>query len=77
MKRESHARFCESGGVKFLSATHPQAHEEDAERAVSAGLALLNTVAKLDTSGGTRLRVRVGIATGLVVVGDLIGEGTA
>jgi class 3 adenylate cyclase len=34
-------------------------------------------VAKLDTSAGTRLRVRVGIATGLVVVGDLIGEGTA
>ena len=54
---------------------YPQAHEDDAERAVRAGLALVEAVTKIDARGGTALRVRVGIATGLVVVGDLIGEG--
>jgi hypothetical protein len=55
----------------------PQAHEHDAERAVRAGLALVEAVAGLDTASGVHLQVRVGIATGLVVVGDLIGEGEA
>jgi class 3 adenylate cyclase len=55
----------------------PRADEHDAERAVRAGLALVETVAGLDTAAGAPLRVRVGIATGLVVVGDLIGEGEA
>ncbi len=54
---------------------YPQAHEEDAERAVRAGLALINAVAKLDLP--ERLQVRLGVASGLVVVGDLIGEGAA
>jgi class 3 adenylate cyclase len=56
---------------------YPQAHEDDAERAVRAGLDLVAAVAKLDAGADSALRVRVGIATGLVVVGDLIGEGTA
>ncbi|MBV9982078.1 adenylate/guanylate cyclase domain-containing protein [Bradyrhizobium sp.] len=53
----------------------PQAHEDDAEQAIRAGLALVDTIAKLKTDIGTALQVRVGIATGMVVVGDVIGEG--
>jgi class 3 adenylate cyclase len=55
----------------------PQAHEDDAERAARAGLALVDAVHKLSTPAGAPLAARVGIATGLVVVGDLIGEGAA
>ena len=55
---------------------YPQAHEDDAERAVRAGLATIDAVARLDL-GSANLQVRVGIATGLVVVGDLIGKGSA
>ena len=52
---------------------YPQAHEDDAERAVRAGLELVTAVANLNTDAP--LQTRVGIATGLVVVGDLIGSG--
>ena len=55
----------------------PQAHEDEAERAVRAGLAVTAAVAKLTAPNGTALAARVGIATGLVVVGDLIGAGAA
>ena len=54
---------------------YPKAHEDDAERAVRAGLELLASVADLKTHA--TLQTRVGIATGLVVVGDLIGSGSA
>jgi class 3 adenylate cyclase len=54
---------------------YPLAHEDDAERAVRAGLELVGAVTDLKTQA--RLQTRVGIATGLVVVGELIGEGTA
>ncbi len=54
---------------------YPQAHEDDAERSVRAGLATIDAVAKL--SGPVTLRVRIGIATGLAVVGDLIGSGAS
>jgi class 3 adenylate cyclase len=54
---------------------YPQAHEDDAERAVRAGLELIEAVGGLKSN--TPLRTRVGIATGLVVVGDLIGLGEA
>src|SRR6185436_14633138 len=54
---------------------YPQAHEDDAERAVRAGLAVIDTVGRLPARED--LRVRLGIATGLAVVGDLIGEGAA
>src|SRR5918995_327833 len=53
----------------------PQAHEDDAERAVRAGLELTAAVARLPADDGTPLAARVGIATGLVMVGELIGEG--
>jgi hypothetical protein len=55
----------------------PRAHEDDAERAVAAALAITDAVARLATPIGEKLACRVGIATGLVVVGDLIGEGAA
>ena len=53
----------------------PQAHEDDAERAVRAGLELVGAVGDLKTHAA--LQTRVGIATGLVVVGDLIGSGAS
>jgi tetratricopeptide (TPR) repeat protein len=56
---------------------YPRADEHDAERAVRAGLALVEAVPGLDTAAGVPLQVRIGIATGLVVVGDLIGQGAA
>src|SRR5262245_45660142 len=55
---------------------YPRAHEDDAERAVRAGLGVIDAVGRLDVKS-VELRSRVGIATGLVVVGDLIGEGSA
>ena len=55
----------------------PQAHEDEAERAVRAGLAMVAALARLGTTAGEPLAVRVGIATGLVMVGELIGEGAA
>ncbi len=54
---------------------YPQAHEDNAERAVRAGLAVIEAVGRLP--GREDLRVRLGVATGLAVVGDLIGEGAA
>jgi len=69
------AKYLGDGVLAYFG--YPQAHEEDAERAVRAGLALIEAVAKLDAGQATTLRVRVGIATGLVVVGDLLGEGAA
>jgi class 3 adenylate cyclase len=54
---------------------YPQAHEHDAERAVQAGLAIVEAAAKLVNSSGSPLHVRVDIATGILVVGDLIGSG--
>jgi predicted ATPase/class 3 adenylate cyclase len=56
---------------------YPQAHEDDAERAVRAGLELVRAVARLTAPDGQTLATRVGIDTGLVVVGDLIGQGAA
>ncbi|WP_280156530.1 AAA family ATPase [Piscinibacter sp. XHJ-5] len=55
----------------------PRAHEDDAERAVSAGLTLVRRVKALRTMTGRAVQARVGIATGSVVVGDLIHEGPA
>jgi class 3 adenylate cyclase/predicted ATPase len=67
------AKYMGDGVVAYFG--YPQAHEDDAERAVRAGLGVINAVAGLTV--GVRLEARVGIATGLVIVGDLIGEGSA
>ena len=54
---------------------YPRAHEDDAERTVRAGLDIVAAVAGLKTRAAEPLAVRIGIATGLVVVGDLSGKG--
>jgi class 3 adenylate cyclase/predicted ATPase len=69
------AKYMGDGVLAYFG--YPQAHEHDAERAVRAGLALVEAVPKLATVASSPLQVRVGIATGLVVVGDLIGAGAA
>jgi class 3 adenylate cyclase/tetratricopeptide (TPR) repeat protein len=69
------AKYMGDGVLAYFG--YPQAHEHDAERAVQAGLAVVEAVSKLDTGAGVALQVRIGIATGLVVVGDLIGAGAA
>jgi class 3 adenylate cyclase/predicted ATPase len=67
------AKYMGDGVLSYFG--YPQAHEHDAERAVRAGLAIVEAAPKLVTAAGSPLHVRVGIATGLVVVGDLIGSG--
>ena len=69
------ARYLGDGVLAYFG--YPRAHEHDAERAVRTGLALVEAVPKLEATVGFPLQVRVGIATGLVVVGDLIGAGGA
>jgi class 3 adenylate cyclase len=69
------AKYMGDGVLAYFG--YPRADEHDAERAVRAGLALVEAVSGLDAAAGVPLQVRVGIATGLVVVGDLIGEGEA
>ncbi len=69
------AKYMGDGVLAYFG--YPQAHEHDAEHGVLAGLALVEAVPKLPTAAGIPLQVRVGIATGLVVVGDLIGAGEA
>ena len=56
---------------------YPKAHEDDAERAVRVGFEIVLAVPDLETVAGFDLQVRVGIATGLVVAGNIIGEGTS
>jgi class 3 adenylate cyclase/tetratricopeptide (TPR) repeat protein len=67
------AKYMGDGVLVYFG--YPEAHEDDAERAARAGLELIAAVAGLKT--GAPLQTRVGIATGLVVVGDLIGSGEA
>ena len=68
------AKYMGDGVLVYFG--YPQAHEDDAERAVRAGLGVIDAVRRLDVKAVT-LRARIGIATGLVIVGDLIGEGSA
>src|SRR6516225_1956143 len=68
------AKYMGDGVLSYFG--YPQAHEDDAERAVRTGLALAERVARLEMHAAP-LAARVGIATGLVVVGDLIGQGEA
>jgi class 3 adenylate cyclase len=67
------AKYMGDGVLVYFG--YPQAHEDDAERAVRAGLEAIAAVRRLKSS--VPLQARVGIATGLVVVGDLIGSGEA
>jgi len=67
------AKYMGDGVLVYFG--YPEAHEDDAERAVRAGLAVIEAVDKL--AGPEKLNVRLGLASGLVVVGDLIGAGAA
>jgi class 3 adenylate cyclase/predicted ATPase len=85
------AKYMGDGVLVYFG--YPRAHEDDAERAARAGLGLIDAVGRLDVKSraglglidavgrldvkSVKLQARVGIATGLVVVGDLIGEGSA
>ncbi len=69
------AKYMGDGVLAYFG--YPQAHEDDPERAVSAALALTEAVPLLRTEHDAVLQVRVGVATGLVVVGDFIGDGAA
>ena len=68
------SRYMGDGVLVYFG--YPQAHEDDAERAVRAGLASIDAVGRLDVKS-VALQARVGIATGLAAVGGLIGEGSA
>ncbi|HWL75525.1 MAG TPA: adenylate/guanylate cyclase domain-containing protein, partial [Burkholderiaceae bacterium] len=68
------ARFVGDGILVYFG--YPRAHEDDAERAVRAGLDIIAAIGPLETRA-ERVEVRVAIATGLVVVGDLISGGAA
>jgi class 3 adenylate cyclase/predicted ATPase len=67
------AKYMGDGVLVYFG--YPQAHEDDAEQAIRAGLALADVVREIEAPA--LLQLRVGIATGLVVVGDLIGAGSA
>jgi len=69
------AKYMGDGVLVYFG--YPQAHENDAERAVMAALKLVGSVAALRPRSAADLACRVGIATGLVVVGDLVGSGEA
>ena len=66
------AQYLGDGVIAYFG--YPMAHENEPERAVRAGLAIIEAVAKLTDPAGKPLASRVGVATGLVVVGDLFGK---
>ena len=69
------AKFMGDGVLVYFG--YPRAHEGDAERAVRASLDMSAAVERVRAPDGTLMRARIGVATGLVVVGDLVGEGPA
>lgn len=69
------ARFMGDGILAYFG--YPAAHEDDAERAVRAALEIIAALQRIPARSGAKLEVRIGIATGLVVVGDLIGKGAS
>ena len=69
------AQFLGDGILAYFG--FPRAHEDDAARAVHAGLEIVEVVAGLQTRARENLSVRVGIATGVVVAGDIVGQGSS
>src|SRR3954465_11480704 len=67
------ARYMGDGVLAYFG--FPLAHEDDAERAVNAAFQMIETISALSFPRTPSIQVRIGIATGLVVVGELIGEG--
>jgi class 3 adenylate cyclase len=69
------AKFMGDGVLAYFG--YPQAQEDAAERSVYAALAIIDTLMQLKGPNGQTLATRIGIATGLVVIGDIIGSGVA
>lgn len=69
------ARYMGDGLLVYFG--YPQAHEDDPERAVRAGIDIVDVVGALRLPVDIDLKVRIGIATGLVVAGDIVGEGVS
>jgi len=69
------ARYMGDGMLVYFG--YPQAHEDDAERAVRAGLNIVDQIKTMEPRPGLSLQVRVGVATGHVVAGDVIGDGAS
>ena len=69
------AKLMGDGALVYFG--YPRAHEDDPERAVRASLGILDAIASSPFPGDTALAARIGIATGLVVVGEVMGEGDA
>jgi class 3 adenylate cyclase/tetratricopeptide (TPR) repeat protein len=69
------AKFMGDGVLAYFG--FPRAFEDAAERAVRAAIGILSEVGAIETPDGTRVQARIGIATGLVVVGEIIGSGMA
>ena len=67
------AQYLGNGVLVYFG--YPAAHEHDTEQAVRAGLAILDAVRRLKVASDVTLQARVGIATGLVVVGEQLGTG--
>jgi class 3 adenylate cyclase/tetratricopeptide (TPR) repeat protein len=67
------AKYLGDGVLAYYG--YPQAHENDPERAIRAALSILDAVPKLTTPHDQPIAARIGIATGVVVVGELVGEG--
>src|SRR5437773_833873 len=69
------AKFMGDGVLVYFG--YPQAQEDAAERSVYAALAIIDSVTQLKGPEGQALKTRVGIATGIVVIGDIVGSGVA
>jgi class 3 adenylate cyclase/predicted ATPase len=69
------AQYLGDGVLAFFG--YPRASEDDAERAVSAGLELVESVGEIKDDAGAALQVRVGVASGLVLIGDLMGDNSS
>jgi len=69
------ARFMGDGILIYFG--YPVASEDAAERAVRSGLEIITAIQEIEPAENFELQVRLGIATGLVVAGDIIGEGAA
>ena len=69
------AKFMGDGVLAYFG--FPQAFEDAAERSVRAAIGILAEVGGIQRPDGARVQARVGIATGLVVVGEIVGTGTA
>ena len=69
------ARYMGDGLLVYFG--YPQAHEDDAERAIRSGLDVVDAIGNLKAGRTIGLQVRIGIATGQVVAGDIVGEGAS